>query len=187
MCIFCTNGWKKAVFSETLAKISTLAQWTPCPTSSRDYSPDCRLIACKSYIPFLDSVIATVFRGKILIAQCSSKYPCFIYYALHRSLFVKMVREWHVKDNISTAFPASMVALNAILMLPINLFLGGHMPQPPQPAHHWWECKRGWDYLAIRLFWQWLITTLFQNLGPDYMGKIIASSRGRVFALKTNG
>ena len=29
LCFFCSKGWEKATFSQTLARISTLTQWTP--------------------------------------------------------------------------------------------------------------------------------------------------------------
>ena len=32
MYFFCPKGWKKVTFSDTLAGISTLTQWTPCKT-----------------------------------------------------------------------------------------------------------------------------------------------------------
>jgi len=123
---------KKLLSLRLLAGISTLAQWTAYPKPSEIYSPDYRLIACESYIPLLHSVNVTVFKSADSIIPLRSwKYLCFISHALLRSFFIKMVREWHEKDNISTGFPASMVVPNAVFMPPIMRLSRAHPAPTP--------------------------------------------------------
>ena len=126
---------KKLLSLRLLAGISTLAQWTAYLTPSGICSPDYRLIACESYIPLLHSVIVTVFQSAdSLILLRRWQYPCFISHALLLSFFVKMVREWHEKDNISTGFPASMVVPQCCFYAPCNALVKAHPTQPPPPT-----------------------------------------------------
>ena len=126
---------KKLFFAESVAKISTVAQWTPCPNSSGIYTPDCRLIACKSYIPFLHSVTVTVFQREDSHCTCVAGNVLVSLLMLYTNLFFQNGKRMTCEGQhfyCNSCFIASSPM--EFLTPPIKLFLRGHMPPAPSAS-----------------------------------------------------